>query len=182
MRYDCKTLLRATAAALFVVPFAVSQTITYQGFADTVSCQGSHFQCIDGGAVCCSLPTGFGYSVQFNNLPAGSQGQGYTSGGCTNFLFAVFGPGTKCWNGGGSSATHMNWFHSPQRSRRHAIQFVLEDATTSMNCSAPTMFAYKGIDGVERTIRVPATDGAAQIIAGLFLARDFDCLSSYDGW
>ncbi|KJA16560.1 hypothetical protein HYPSUDRAFT_71305 [Hypholoma sublateritium FD-334 SS-4] len=184
MRYKSATSLQAAAAALFAVPFAVSQIITYQGFSNTVSCQGSHFQCIDGGAVCCSLPTGFGYSMQFNNLPAGSQGQGYINGGCSKFLFAVFGPGTKCWNGGGSSATHMNWFHSPQRSRRHAIDVVLEKTTNSapMNCSVPTSFSYEGKNGIERVIRVPTTVGAAQIIAGLFLANDHESLLLYDDY
>lgn len=185
MRYEFTAMYRTAAAALFSVPFAVSQIITYQGFANTVSCQGSHFQCVDGGAVCCSLPTGFGYSIQFNNLPAGSQGQGYINGGCSNFVFAVFGPGTKCWNGGGSSATNMNWFHSPQRSRRHTTNSFLPQNPMNdlpMNCSTPTTFTYEGRDGVDKMIRVPPAVGAAQIIAELFLADDFESLSAYDDY
>ena len=42
-------------------------------------------------------------------------GQGYSSGApCSDVIFNVFGPGTKCWNGGrGSRAAYMNWFYSP---------------------------------------------------------------------
>ena len=107
MQFKIITALAALGAALLAVP-AMAQTVAYEGFASTVSCSGSAFGCSDGGAVCCTLPTGFGFSAQFNNLPSGSQGQGYTNNACTDFLFSVFGPGTKCWNGGGARAARAN--------------------------------------------------------------------------
>lgn len=173
--------LHAAIWALSMGPGLSYQPVTYQGFASTVSCTGSHFQCTDGGAVCCSFPTGFGYSVQFNNLPPGSQGQGYTGGECYSFLFAVFGPGTKCWNGGGLGATNMNWFHSPARSRRNRfdINFKNERSRLSGNCSSPTAFTYEDNNGVQRSIRFPLDGQAAGKIAKLYLARDFNGLLEY---
>ncbi|KAF9536752.1 hypothetical protein CPC08DRAFT_609046, partial [Agrocybe pediades] len=122
---------------------ALTQTVNYRGYASTVSCSGSAFGCTDGGWVCCSLPTGFGLSVQFDNLPAGTQGQGYTNGGCSAFLFDLFGPGTKCWNGGGNHrATNINWFHSPQGHKRDlAAQRENEEDSTA--CVEPAFFEYE---------------------------------------
>ncbi|KAF9552786.1 hypothetical protein CPC08DRAFT_754565 [Agrocybe pediades] len=124
-------------------------------------------------AVCCSLPTGFGFSAQFDNLPAGTQGQGYTGSGCSSFLFSVFGPETKCWNGGGARATHLNWFHSPQRR---------DENTSDSNCVEPTFFEYKNTDGSMRTIKVPAEKGSAQKIADLHIAKNYSALAVYEDY
>ncbi|KAF4609914.1 hypothetical protein D9613_010241 [Agrocybe pediades] len=152
--------------------------VNYRGYANTVSCSGDAFGCSDGGAVCCSLPTGFGFSAQFDNLPAGTQGQGYTGGGCTDFLFSVFGSGTKCWNGGGARATHLNWFHSPQRRSIAIAERANEDA--GAECAEPTFFEYQNTDGTVRTIKVPADKGAAQKIADLHLAKNYTALAAYE--
>ena len=176
MQFKIVTALAALGAALLAVP-AIAQTVAYEGFASTVSCSGSAFGCSDGGAVCCTLPTGFGFSAQFNNLPSGSQGQGYTNNACTDFLFSVFGPGTKCWNGGGARAASLNWFHSP--SGRRGINQVRAVDTSGKNCSEPISFSYEATSG-KRTIKVPATTGAAQTIADLYLAKDLDALGAYE--
>ncbi|EDR10706.1 ectomycorrhiza-regulated small secreted protein [Laccaria bicolor S238N-H82] len=92
-------------------------SLSYNAYSSTNTCSGSSFGCIDNGGACCGgMPTGYGYSTLFNNLPGGSQGQGYSSGPpCTNFIFNVF---AKCWNSGGRSrAAYLNWFHSPERRR-----------------------------------------------------------------
>ena len=137
------SIIALVSAAVLAAP-TLAQSVHYSGFSSTVSCSGSSFGCTDGGAVCCSLPTGFGYSVQFTNLPAGSQGQGYADGGCAHLLFALFGPGTKCWSGGGASAANMNLFHSPQRGRREVN--LQDKEIAGRNCSRPTVFVYEGMD------------------------------------
>ncbi|KAF8962496.1 hypothetical protein BDZ97DRAFT_1662913 [Flammula alnicola] len=178
MQLKLATIFTALTAALFGAP-AVAQSVSYEGFASTVSCSGSAFGCTDGGNVCCSLPTGFGFSVQFNNLPSGTQGQGYTNNGCSSFLFALFGPGTKCFNGGGTRATNMNWFHSPQGRRGIEARAAAEAAT---NCSSPAYFKYEDASGAAKQIKVPAASGAAQTIADLFTAKNFGALAKYEDY
>ncbi|KAJ3510048.1 hypothetical protein NMY22_g16095 [Coprinellus aureogranulatus] len=161
------TVLAATGGTI------AQEIVTYRGYSNTVSCSGDNFFCRDGGAVCCSLPTGFGFSAQFENLPGGSQGQGYTGGGCSDFLFQVFGPGTKCWNGGGARATHLNWFHSPQR--RAAADGKAE------NCATPDGFEYRDAAGVQHTINIPAGNAtAAEEIAKHYTNKDWKALSKLE--
>ena len=176
MQFKIVTALAALGAALLAVP-AMAQTVAYQGYASTVSCSGSAFGCSDGGAICCTLPTGFGFSAQFNNLPSGSQGQGYSNNACTSFVFSLFGPGTKCWNGGGARVGSLNWFHSP--SGRRGLNQARAAESSGANCSQPISFTYE-VDSGERTIKVPATTGAAQTIADLYLAKDLDALAAYE--
>jgi hypothetical protein len=163
------------ATAALTLPLAAfGQSVTYHGYASTVSCSGDNFQCTDGGAVCCSFPTGFRFSAQWDNLPAGSQGQGYTNNGCSSFLFSVFGPGTKCFNGGGESFTNLNWFHSPQK----------RDAGAESECVGPALFEYTDpSSGEVRGIKVPGAGKnttEAEIIANLRLKNDFASLEKYE--
>ncbi|KAF9471621.1 hypothetical protein BDN70DRAFT_938814 [Pholiota conissans] len=169
------SIIALLSAAVLAAP-AVAQSVSYSGFASTVSCSGSSFGCTDGGGVCCSLPTGFGFSAQFNNLPSGSQGQGYTGSTCANFRFAVFGPGTKCQSLGGDRVSHLNWFHSPQG--RRAVQ-AREVEGSAKNCSTPSFFKYE-VNGAERTIKVPQGEEAAQTIADYYHANNLSALDSYE--
>ena len=169
------TKITAVAGILAIAPAAVS-ALQYQGYSNTVSCSGDFFFCNDGGAVCCSLPTGFGFSAQFNGLPAGTQGQGYTGSGCTNFAFSVFGPGTKCWNGGGSRVSHLNWFHSP--SGKRAI-----DGSAPAECASANGFSYTDPTGVERVIKIPGGGSnatAAEEVAALRVKQDFNSLAKFE--
>ncbi|KAF4604235.1 hypothetical protein EYR40_001416 [Pleurotus pulmonarius] len=75
MYFNVKSIALLALTAL--TPMA--SALRYAGFSSTVGCSGSNFFCDDGGSVCCSLPTGFGFSVEFDNLPAGTQGQGLSS-------------------------------------------------------------------------------------------------------
>jgi len=172
--------LTSLIALVTVATGAIAQNVNYRGYASTVSCSGSAFGCSDGGAVCCSLPTGFGFSAQFDNLPAGTQGQGYTGGGCTDFAFSLFGPGTKCFNGGGSRVTHLNWFHSPQRRSIAIAERANENARAA--CAEPTFFEYHAEDGSLKTIKVPTTTGSAQKIADLHAAQNYTALASYEAY
>jgi hypothetical protein len=163
------------ATAALTVPLA-AQIITYQGYASAVSCSGDNFQCRTTGAVCCSFPTGFRFSAQWDNLPAATQGQGYTDGACTDVLFTVFGPGTKCWNGGGTTFTTLNFFHSPQK-RDSA-------AADSSECVGPAIFEYTDTSsGQVRGIKVPGAGKnvtEAEVIANLRLNNDFAALEKYE--
>ncbi|KAF4604532.1 hypothetical protein EYR40_003306 [Pleurotus pulmonarius] len=171
MYFNIKPLALLALTAL--APLA--DALRYDGYSSTVSCSGPSFFCNDGGAVCCSLPTGFGFSVQFTDLPAGTQGQGYTGSTCSSFLFSVFGPGTKCWNGGGARATHMNWFHSPQGGRRGLIASRADNSTCG-----PSGFTYQDNSGVERSIKVPL--GEAEAIVESYTKKDFAKLASYEAY
>lgn len=150
---------------------SVAQTVTYRGYSSTVQCSGSNFFCSDGGGVCCGpMPAGFGFSAGFENLPNGSQGQGYTDN-CRSFLFAVFGSGTRCWNGGGARANFLNWFHSAGR-----IQ--ARDATEAKECTAPNGFSYKDGAGAARVIKVAAGEG--EVIAEHFKSQNWTALAAYE--
>ncbi|KAF4578436.1 hypothetical protein EYR36_000243 [Pleurotus pulmonarius] len=170
MYFNVKSIALLALTAL--TPMA--SALRYAGFSSTVGCTGSNFFCDDGGSVCCSLPTGFGFSVEFDNLPAGTQGQGYTGSTCRSFLFSVFGPGTKCWSGGGARATHMNWFHSPQGRRS-----VLPARADNSTC-APSGFTYHDESGAEKTIKVPV--GEAEAIAALHANKDFTALANFEAY
>ncbi|KAF8961918.1 hypothetical protein BDZ97DRAFT_1826656 [Flammula alnicola] len=177
MQLKFATMLSAVSAALLAAS-ALAQSVQYEAYADTTSCSGSSFGCTDGGAVCCTFPTEFGFSVQFKNLPSGSQGQGYTDGDCTSFLFSLFGPGTKCWNGGGARASTMNWFHSPQGRR----EVVAARSNAKANCSTPAYFKYEDASGETKTIAVPAGENAAQNIADLYTAKNYTALAQYQAY
>ena len=158
------TILAATNGGMAVV---------YRGYSNTVQCSGSNFFCNDGGAVCCGpFPAGFGYSAQFENLPNGSQGQGYTDA-CRSFLFALFGSGTKCWNGGGARANYLNWFHSAGR--------IAARDGEAKECVAPSGFTYEDGQGAKHSIRIPAgTANATEAIAKHYQNKDWKALASYE--
>ncbi|KAF8955411.1 hypothetical protein BDZ97DRAFT_1631870, partial [Flammula alnicola] len=109
-------------------------------FANSIACVGPFLACIDSSFVCCDLPTGFGFSVQFNDLPVATQGQGYTDVACSSFLFVEFGPGTGCWNGAGQSISSIN--HFPAGQGRSGID-TRAAAEASTNCSSPSYFKYE---------------------------------------
>jgi hypothetical protein len=166
-----------TVSALSLAIIAVNSVaaVQYNGYASSVECSGASFGCNDNGGLCCGpFPTGFGESAQFINLPAGTQGQGYTGSTCAAFLFSVFGPGTKCFNsGGGTPFTHLNWFHSAGRAATGS------DAV-STQCAQPNAFTYADGTGIERTIKVPTSINASEAIAALYLVKNFDALAAYE--
>lgn len=179
MQIKLNTSLLYFSALLFTKQ---ASAIWYEGFASTVSCNGPSFGCSDNGGICCSLPNGYGYSVRFKNLPAGTQGQGYSGGGCSNYVFSVFGPGTKCWNGGGALSTHINWFHSPHGRRNNEAISIEARANNNGTC-APAYFKYEDAHGVERKIKVPAGDAnAADTIAKLYTDKSFATLATYENF
>jgi len=150
----------------------------YRGYASSVSCIGANFGCSTGAAVCCSIPSGFGFSAQFDNLPAENQGQGYSDSGCTNILFTLFGPGTKCWNGGGAQIGSLNLFHSPTSFEDSSKE--IESREVGNECTEPAFFEYMASNGIMRTIKVPSNKGSAETIAALYLSKDYTALASYD--
>jgi len=83
--------LTSLIALVTVSTSALAQNVNYRGYA---SMQASLSRAValhsdvhsEGGVVCCSdLPTGFSFSAQSDSLPAGTEGQGYTGGGCRKF-------------------------------------------------------------------------------------------------
>ncbi|KAJ3549867.1 hypothetical protein NMY22_g723 [Coprinellus aureogranulatus] len=149
------------------------QQVTYRGYSSTVQCSGTNFNCRDAGLVCCGpFPVGFGFSAQFENLPAGTVGEGFTDA-CRSNLFTVFGPGTKCWNGGGRRANFLEWFHATAK--------LPERDGSGEGCVAPDGFTYQDGQGVEHTIRVPAGQAnATEIIAQHFVNKNWDVLATYE--
>ncbi|KAJ3549860.1 hypothetical protein NMY22_g718 [Coprinellus aureogranulatus] len=165
-------LLSAITLTILAVTSEGLAQVTYRGYSSTVECSGSNFWCRDGGAVCCGpFPAGFGYSAQFESLPLGTQGQGYTDA-CSAFRFAVFGPGTKCWNGGGARSNYLNWFHSAGRQP--------SGDGSGAGCVAPSGFTYHDDKGVERHIRIPTGQAnATEVIAQKYVNKDWQGLSAY---
>ncbi|KAJ8507211.1 hypothetical protein ONZ45_g10398 [Pleurotus djamor] len=158
--------------ALFLVALTpMTSAVRLAGFSSTTACEGPSFFCNTTASVCCALPDGFGFSVQFLDLPSGTQGQGYTGSTCTSFLFAVFGPGDQC-HVGEIRATHLNWFHSPAGPRGLPVRAE----TTNSTCGI-SGFTYKDATGVEKSIKVPL--GEADNIVALYTKKDFAALAEY---
>ena len=152
------TDLHMTPCVLVLVPHA-----------DRVVIAGASFMFSNGGSVCSTYPTSYGYSALFYGLTTGTQAQGYSDGNCQDFEWQLFGPGTECWNGGGSTrAGSVNWFHSANGKR----------SVNDSACVAPDAFNYIDADGKSQSIAVGSAD-VAEAIADAFLKKDFDTLSSY---
>ena len=131
---------------------------------------GPNYYFSDNGAVCRnSYPSGWGYSAIFYSLPTGSQGQGYTDGGCKNFLFSVYGPGTQCWkSGGGSRADSVNWFHSSNGKR----------GSEEKGCAIPLAFNYVDPSGQEQSLAIGSQEDSLHI-GELYIAGNFTALAEY---
>ncbi|KZV85509.1 hypothetical protein EXIGLDRAFT_571865, partial [Exidia glandulosa HHB12029] len=145
----------------------------YCAYTNTISCSGDSFCCDDGGAVCCGpWPTAWGWSAQFENLPAGTQGQGYTGSACVDFNFVVFGPGTQCHkSGGGTRVTHINWFHSPTGKRSN-------NETETQECATPSSFQYEDDHGVQHVIKISSKE-EVEIIGKHALEKNYAALSTF---
>ncbi|KAJ8489523.1 hypothetical protein ONZ45_g13543 [Pleurotus djamor] len=104
-------------------------------------------------------------------FPLALKVQGYTNA-CSAFLFHVFGPGTKCWNGGGARARYLNWFHSAGRRSIPAAR------AENQTCASISGFSYTDEKGAEKVIKV-ASEKEAEDIAGLYTKKDFAKLSEF---
>ena len=131
---------------------------------------GANFMFSNGGAVCSTYPTSYGFSALFYGLTVGTQAQGYSDGNCVDYEWTLFGPGTECWNGGGSTrAGSVNWFHSGNGRKR---------SVNGTECVAPDAFNYVDPSGKAQSIAVGSAD-VAEVIADAYLKKDFDTLSTY---
>ena len=74
--------------------------------------------------------------------------------------------------------THLNWFHSPQRSSVTIAERANENADAE--CADPTFFDYETQDGSSRTIKAPSSTGSAQVIADLHSAQNYTALDAYE--
>ncbi|KAI4242937.1 MAG: hypothetical protein L6R40_003810 [Gallowayella cf. fulva] len=163
----------STLTAVILAASPMISALNYRGYSSTNSCSGSAFGCSDNGNVCCgSMPAGYGYSAQFDNLPAGTQGQGYKDGGCSSYLFTVYGPGNACWKSGGNSrATNLNWFHS-------AGSRVKPRGSAEEKCS-PHYFSYPDEAGQMREVKVEDAEHAV-VLADLYQNGDFSALEKVE--
>ncbi|KAL8727673.1 MAG: hypothetical protein Q9166_005909 [cf. Caloplaca sp. 2 TL-2023] len=164
----------STLATFMLAASPMINALNYRAYSSTNSCSGSSFSCSDGGAVCCgSMPAGYGFSAQFDNLPAGTQGQGYTNNGCSSYLFTVYGPGTACWKSGGNSrATNLNWFYSAgSRVKPRA-------AVEGRKCS-PHFFSYPDKEGKMREVKVEDAEHA-EVLASQFQEGNLTALSKVE--
>ncbi|KAI4117173.1 MAG: hypothetical protein LQ338_007601 [Usnochroma carphineum] len=171
-----------------VAPFllAISSSVSalnYRAYSSSNSCSGSNFGCSDNGGVCCgSWPAAYGYSAQFDNLASGTQGQGYTNGGCSSYLFTVYGSGTQCWkSGGGQRATSINWFHSQSRRVKARAEEAPASASAEGKECSPQFFSYQTLDGQDRTIKVSSAQ-EAEIIAKHFESGNHTALAAFQDY
>ncbi|KAL8811981.1 MAG: hypothetical protein Q9200_001379 [Gallowayella weberi] len=179
----------STLATIILAASPMISAVNYRGYTSTTSCSGSSFGCSDGGAVCCgSLPAGYGYSAQFDNLPAGSQGQGYT-GGCGNFVFAVYGSGTHLPSHS-PFMSHASW--TPLFSSSHVLPHPFKHPhltpnfprhrprtpESNENCS-PHFFSYPDAEGKMRDVKVDDAEHAA-VLADLYKNRNFSALEKVE--
>ncbi|KAJ7055982.1 hypothetical protein C8F01DRAFT_993485 [Mycena amicta] len=153
---------------------AVSQAVDVCAWTNTIACSGASFCCNSLAVnICCmNVPAGFGVSISYSDLPAPvSAGQAWTSGNCAAgpIDVAQAGTGDKCFVGGGSvEAGSMAWTHAPNK--REATAF--ENAT-------PDTFNFE-VNGVPKSIKIPATDGAVDQVAKLFWAGNFTALLAFE--
>ncbi|KAJ3522630.1 hypothetical protein NMY22_g11806 [Coprinellus aureogranulatus] len=171
MRFNL--LLSTVTANLLCAARCTIAQIVIRAYSSPIQCSGPSFSCSVGNNVCCTIPDGFGFSAGFENLPAGFTGEGFTDAGCTSFLFSIFGPGNRCWNGGGSRAGSLKFLPSVEAREAGDVE--------KRSCVLPTGFDYHDGDGVHRSIRVPGDDpSAAEVIVQLYLNRDWDALAEYE--
>ncbi|KIJ92434.1 hypothetical protein K443DRAFT_125952 [Laccaria amethystina LaAM-08-1] len=175
MQLQLSALLSLLTVALFAVP-ALSVSITV--YTSNSRCIGTSFTYLNvvPGRCITNVPTGYGHSVSFQGLPLGSVGDGFVGPSCaTRHLFELTAQGAGCWSSlsNGLRAGALSW----QRFRRSGG--LVEDGQTKG--PAPSLFTYDDHTGVQNTIVVPADDeDAAQKIADLYEANDFEALAKYE--
>ncbi|KAJ7159165.1 hypothetical protein C8R43DRAFT_1179106 [Mycena crocata] len=161
-----KTLLTFIFASLATV-----KAVNVCAYSNTLGCSGSAVCCSNlAEHLCCvNVPTGFGFAVQYQNLPGPvSDGQAWTSNNCVNggVFTDQIGTGTKCYVGGGTKINSMAWTNTASR-----IAGV--SGTTN-----PNAFMYTE-DGVEKYVQIPAEDGAIEAMLGFYKAKNFTALEAY---
>jgi hypothetical protein len=178
MQLQLSALLSLLTVALFAVPALSQDTINIMAYKSNMRCMGPKFTfCNVAPGICCNnIPRGYGYSAFFQGLMPGSVGDGFVMSSCASQQLFEVHPGRECWN---SMSSHpvgsMNWHPAGGCAER----CLLEDGRTKG--PAPSLFTYDDHVGVENTIAVPVDDeDAAQKIADLYEAKDFEALAKYE--
>jgi hypothetical protein len=168
MQLQLSALLSLLTVALFAVPALSLNIIVYISDSGCIGASFTYFNVLLD--TCFNFPIQFGYSVLFQGLGLGSVGVGFAGNSCTSEVLFTVSLGADCWNSRGSRRVgSMSW----QRAGS-----LLQDGQTKG--PAPSLFTYDDHVGVENTIVVPADDeDAAQKIADLYEAKDFEALAKY---
>ncbi|KAF7349820.1 hypothetical protein MVEN_01282200 [Mycena venus] len=151
-----------------------SQAVNVCAWTNNIACSGSSFCCNSLGAnnCCMNVPAGFGVSISYDGLPGPiSAGQAWTSGNCVAGAIDVAqaGTGNKCFvGGGGVKAGSMAWTHAPSKREATPIEYA-----------TPDTFNFE-VDGVAKAIKIPATNGAVELVAELFWAGNFTALLAFE--
>ncbi|KAJ7938967.1 hypothetical protein B0H13DRAFT_2301169 [Mycena leptocephala] len=153
---------------------AASQAVNVCAWTNTIACSGSSFCCNSIGAnnCCTNVPAGFGVSISYNGLPGPvSAGQAWQSGNCVAGAINVAqaGTGNKCFVGGRRvKAGSMAWTHAASKREANPIEYA-----------TPDTFNFE-VDGIAKVIKIPATDGAVDLVAELFWAGNFTALLAFE--
>lgn len=174
MQLQLSALLSLLTVALFAVPASSQRTLNIEVFDSPRRCLGTSFifRNVAPGVCCTNIPRGYGFSVSFLGLQAGSVGDGFVTNSCASqHLFEVF-RGGECWQSrDGRRVGAVRW-----KPAGPCPGCLLEDGQTKG--PAPSVFTYDDHSGVKNTIVVPADDeDAAQKIADLYEAKDFEALA-----
>ncbi|KAJ8474363.1 hypothetical protein ONZ45_g15976 [Pleurotus djamor] len=141
------------------------------GYPDTISCTDVSFECdgFSAGGCCGPFPPAFGFSVKFTGLPNAGQGNVFRDDGnfCTSLIASVFGPGDRCWNGGGFDRMNSVFWSTPG----------VFDKREDMECTPPNRFSFVDEKGVKARIMVP--NGHADGVAEMFKKKDFAGLKRF---
>ncbi|KAJ8516324.1 hypothetical protein ONZ45_g6356 [Pleurotus djamor] len=164
--------------ALFV---ARTDGVDVNGFTDTVSCDSSFIGCADlpAGNCCAFFRPPFGFSMSWVGLPVGSQGEAFRndtqSDVCipSESIIKVFGPGDRCFNGGGlDRASTGNWLTTVQAKRSNA-----DENKTAAVCTEPNVLGFTNEKGERTRIAIPK--GQVQAVVDLFNKKDFKSLAAF---
>ncbi|KAJ7760764.1 hypothetical protein B0H14DRAFT_2540133 [Mycena olivaceomarginata] len=164
-----KTLLAFAIASATVV-----SAVDLCGYSDTLGCSGAALCCRNASQhFCCSFVAGFGFSVQYTNLPGVvSDGQAWTSSNCVagGVFTDQIGTGTKCFvSGGAQKINSASWTNTASKG---VVDAVVPGIIT------PNIFKFT-VDGVEKRVPIPAGEDSIEAMLALYKAGNFTGLEAF---
>ncbi|KAJ7888987.1 hypothetical protein B0H13DRAFT_1626897 [Mycena leptocephala] len=162
-----------TFLAFVLASLAVVKAVDLCAYSNTLGCSGTSVCCGDIAAnLCCHpIPAGFGFSIDYLGLPGPvSDGQAWTGTNCVSgpIFTDQIGTGNKCFVGAGTKINSMAWTNSASKGAADAVGGTMQ----------PNVFKFT-VEGVEKSIQIPAVEGAIDTILTMYKAGNFTGIEAY---
>ncbi|KAJ7927200.1 hypothetical protein B0H13DRAFT_1861576 [Mycena leptocephala] len=152
-----------TFLAFVLASLAVVKAVDLCAYSNTLGCSGTSVCCGDIAAnLCCHpIPAGFGFSIDYLGLPGPvSDGQAWTG---TDYR-----DGQQVLRGAGTKINSMAWTNSASKGAADAVGGTMQ----------PNVFKFT-VEGVEKSIQIPAVEGAIDTILTMYKAGNFTGIEAY---